>query len=46
MDLNCFFEAIEELANRLYQLEDPYDNLNHLIKQIKKCMRPPKTEVS
>ena len=31
MDLNCFFEAIEELANRLYQMEDPYDNLNRLI---------------
>ena len=37
MDLNCFFEALEELANRLYQMEDPYDNLNRLIKQLKKC---------
>lgn len=27
MDLNCFFEAIEELAIRLFGNKDPYDNL-------------------
>ena len=27
MDLNCFFEALEELANRLYNNQDPFDNL-------------------
>ena len=38
MDLNCFFEALEELANRLFPYEDPYDNLSKLIKLIKKCI--------
>ena len=28
MDLNCFFEALEELANRLFDHENPFDNLN------------------
>lgn len=27
MDLNCFFEALEELANRLFNHSDPYENL-------------------
>ena len=27
MDLNCFFEAIEEIANRLFGKADSYDNL-------------------
>ena len=44
MDLNCFFEALEELANRLYQMEDPYDNLNRLIKQLKKCTAKSETK--
>ena len=39
MDLNCFFEALEELANRLFPYEDPYDNLSKLIKLIKKCIQ-------
>ena len=38
MDLNCFFEALEELANRLFPYEDPYENLRKLIKLIKKCI--------
>jgi hypothetical protein len=38
MDLNCFFEALEELANRLFPYEDPYDNLSKLIKLIKKSI--------
>jgi len=38
MDLNCFFEALEELANRLFPFEDPYDNLSKLIKLIKKSI--------
>ena len=36
MDLNCFFEALEELANRLYNHADPYDNLQEVIEVIKK----------
>jgi len=36
MDLNCFFEALEELANRLYNHQDPYDNLQEVIEVIKK----------
>ena len=39
MDLNCFFEALEELANRLFPYEDPYDNLSKLIKLIKKSIQ-------
>jgi hypothetical protein len=31
MDLNCFFEALEELANRLFDHENPFENLNKLI---------------
>ena len=31
MDLNCFFEAIEEIAIRLYGSKDPYENLQKLI---------------
>ena len=34
MDLNCFFEALEELANRLFSDEDPYENLTKVIKII------------
>jgi hypothetical protein len=36
MDLNCFFEALEELANRLYNHQDSYDNLREVIESIKK----------
>ena len=35
MDLNCFFEALEELANRLFDHEDPFENLNKVIQIIK-----------
>lgn len=35
MDLNCFFEALEELANRLFDFEDPFDNLQKIIQIIK-----------
>lgn len=31
MDLNCFFEAIEEIAIRLFGSKDPYDNLMQVI---------------
>ena len=31
MDLNCFFEAIEEIAIRLFGNKDPYDNLMQII---------------
>lgn len=35
MDLNCFFEAIEEIANRLYKKKDAYENLVQFIHAIK-----------
>ena len=41
MDLNCFFEALEELANRLFDYEDPYDNLYKLISLLKQYVSPP-----
>lgn len=40
MDLNCFFEALEELANRLFDHENPFDNLNKLIQLIKVQVHP------
>ena len=40
MDLNCFFEALEELANRLYNHQDPYDNLQEVIEVIKRHVSP------
>lgn len=36
MDLNCFFEAIEEIANRLYGSKDSYENLVQFIDGVKK----------
>lgn len=35
MDLNCFFEAIEELANRLFGKPDAYENLVKFIDLMK-----------
>jgi hypothetical protein len=40
MDLNCFFEALEDLANRLFNNQDPYDNLQEVIEIIKKHVLP------
>ena len=40
MDLNCFFEALEDLANRLFSHADPYDNLQEVIEIIKKNVSP------
>ena len=40
MDLNCFFEALEDLANRLYNHQDPYYNLQEVIEIIKKNVSP------
>jgi predicted patatin/cPLA2 family phospholipase len=40
MDLNCFFEALEELANRLYNHQDAYENLQEVIEVIKKHVSP------
>ena len=40
MDLNCFFEALEDLANRLFNNQDPYDNLQEVIQIIKKVVSP------
>ena len=48
MDLNCFFEALEELANRLFSTntpgrDDSYENLRKLIQIIKKYVPPSKS---
>jgi hypothetical protein len=40
MDLNCFFEALEDLANRLFNHSDPYYNLQEVIEIIKKNVTP------
>jgi len=40
MDLNCFFEAIEEIANRLYGKADSYDNLVVYIECMKNLIGP------
>ena len=40
MDLNCFFEALEELANRLFNHQDPYENLREVIEAIKRQVSP------
>ena len=40
MDLNCFFEALEELANRLYNNQDPFDNLQQVVDVIKRHVTP------
>lgn len=40
MDLNCFFEALEDLANRLFNNQDPYDNLQEVIEIIKRHVSP------
>jgi hypothetical protein len=40
MDLNCFFEALEDLANRLFNNQDPYDNLQEVVEIIKKHVLP------
>ncbi len=35
MDLNCFFEALEDIASRLYSnRRDTYDNLNCIIQNV------------
>lgn len=34
MDLNSFFDALEEIAGRLYKNKDLYENLNELIYKI------------
>ena len=31
MDLNSFFDALEELATRLIRRKNPYDNINELV---------------
>ena len=31
MDLNSFFDALEELAARLIRRKDPYENISELI---------------
>ena len=31
MDLNCFLDAVEELANRLFHNKRVYDNLRMLV---------------
>jgi hypothetical protein len=34
MDLNCFFDALEELGTRLFRKKDPYENLREAISLI------------
>jgi hypothetical protein len=34
MDLNSFFDALEEVANRLFRKKDPYENLKLIIQKI------------
>ena len=46
MDLNCFFEALEELANRLYNNQDPFDNLQQVIEVIKRHVTPAHTSAA
>ena len=31
MDLNSFFDAVEELSSRLIRSKDPYDNISDLL---------------
>lgn len=31
MDLNSFFDALEELAQRLIRSKDPYENISELL---------------
>ena len=41
MDLNCFFEGIEELANRMFGSQDIYDNLFRFVEIVKCYLFPP-----
>lgn len=34
MDLNSFFDALEEIASRLFKGKDLYENLNELVYKI------------
>lgn len=34
MDLNSFFDALEDLASRLIRSKDPYENISELLSQI------------
>ena len=34
MDLNCFFDALEELGQRLFRMKTPYENLREIIDTI------------
>ena len=34
MDLNSFFDALEEVGNKLYKSRNTYDNLRHVITTI------------
>jgi len=31
MDLNCFFDALEEVGYRLFKRKDPYENLREIL---------------
>ena len=41
MDLNCFFEAIEELAGKVFANKDPYDNLLRVITIVNEYLQKP-----
>ena len=34
MDLNCFFDALEELGSKIFKRKDPYDNLREIIEAV------------
>ena len=34
MDLNCFFDALEELGAKIYKRKDPYENLREIVETV------------
>jgi hypothetical protein len=34
MDLNCFFDALEEVGHRLFKKKDPYENLREVLNTV------------
>jgi len=34
MDLNCFFDALEEVGFRLFKKKDPYENFREVIQTL------------
>jgi len=40
MDLNSFFDALEELAARLIRSKDPFENISELLQLIMDTIQP------